>query len=114
MQTFTENELYYLAGLLEGEGSFCAATNNYGRRYITIKVKMTDYDIIEWVANKWECNIYTEHFENHYKTAYTVQLRRKAECIELLNMIKPLMGRRRAERITEILDEFECMEVQNG
>ena len=106
MQQFTEKEIYYIAGLLEGEGSFCAQTNNHGYRYISIKVKMTDYDIIKWVADKWEVNIYKEEFENHWKTAYIAQLRRKKECLELMNMILPLMGERRQGRIKEILEEM--------
>ena len=106
MKTFNERELYYIAGLLEGEGSFCAGDNGRGVRYIDIKLKMTDYDIVEWVADKWEGSIYTERFENHWKTAYITQLRRKAEAIEFLQMIQPLMGKRRQERISEILNEF--------
>lgn len=107
MQTFTEKELYYIAGLLEGEGSFCAQSNSKDARYICIKVKMTDQDIIEWVANKWDCSVYKEEFENHYKTTYTTQLRRKSECIEFLKMIYPLMSKRRKERISKILTEFD-------
>ena len=106
MQQFTTKELYYIAGLLEGEGSFCAQTNNRGARYITIKVKMTDEDIVRWVADKWECSVIVEEFENHYKTAYITQLRRKEEAVEFLTMIKPLMGKRRQDRISEILCEF--------
>ena len=107
MLKFTKEELYYIAGLLEGEGSFCINKNKQGRKYLNIQIKMTDYDIIEWVANKWETNIYTETFENHYKNAYTTQLRRTKECKEFLKMIYNMMGTRRKERIDTIQKEIE-------
>ena len=107
MKDFTTEELYYIAGLLEGEGSFTSGANQHGTKYIDIKLKMTDHDIVEWVADKWECSIFTEHFENHWKTAYQTQLRRKKECIEFLKLIYPLMGKRRKEKIESILEVFD-------
>ena len=107
MKDFTTNELYYTAGLLEGEGSFTCTANNQGTKYLNIKLKMTDKDVVEWLADKWECSLYTEHFENHYKTTYTTQLRRKKEAKEFLSMIYSLMSKRRKVKIDEILKEIE-------
>ena len=103
MKDFTTNELYYVAGLLEGEGSFSYHHNSKGYLYLDIKLKMTDKDIVEWLADKWECSVCTEHFDNHYKTAYITQLRRKAEALQFLGMIHPLMGKRRQERIDQMV-----------
>ena len=109
MKTFSEKDLYYIAGLLEGEGSFTSTHSNTAR-YISIKIKMTDKDIIDWVADMWETTVYMQEYDNHWKTSYTTQLRRKAECIEFLKLIHPLMGTRRSQRIQEILEEFDNVE----
>jgi hypothetical protein len=44
--SLTNNQLYWLAGLIEGEGSFIAGTPSHPRRPV-VAVTMTDYDILK-------------------------------------------------------------------
>lgn len=92
--------LAWLAGLLEGEGSFISSA---GR--VMIALEMTDEDIVRrvqtltGVGGVWQ----TTKRQAHHKQAWRWAAQGQAEVKELLETLLPLMGQRRTIKIIECL-----------
>jgi hypothetical protein len=101
--TMTENEKYWLAGILEGEGSFMEGPPSDPNRP-RISVQMSDKDIIERVADLFgvkyihEC----EGSQENWSTTYQIEVRGKS-AIELMRLLKPIMGNRRSRQIEDAI-----------
>lgn len=101
-------ELGWLAGLLEGEGSFMwqpGSGRNRGR--IKIQVSMTDQDTVQMAAALMGGNsVYREpdRRENH-STCYRTHLQGK-RAAALCRTLLPLMSQRRSSRIEELLKAY--------
>lgn len=95
-----EADILWLAGLLEGEGSF---TLNRGL-FPTIGLAMTDYDVVEKAAKIMGVNnIYLEKkTKQGWKDAYRAQLI-GYHAVRVMERIKPYMGERRTKKINEVL-----------
>jgi hypothetical protein len=93
--------IYWLAGLLEGEGCFWCGKG--GR--VLIRLAMTDQDIIERAAAVMGGHIEKPRRPNggsHLKTVYAVRVRGD-DAILWMQRLRPLMGRRRQSKIDEVL-----------
>ena len=106
-----DNELYWLAGLLEGEGCFGLYK---GRRHKTpvpfVVVKMTDRDIIEKVSRIFNAKVF-ERPKLPYKAMWETEVRGKL-ALSWMQKLKPLMGMRRQERIGFLLQQgYQPMSV---
>jgi len=88
-------DIAWLAGLLEGEGSFWF--NGSPR----VKVAMTDRDIIQRAANLMGTPVHKRNGIHDRKTIWTTELGGKG-AVRIMNRILHLMGRRRTAKITEI------------
>jgi hypothetical protein len=100
----TETELAWLAGLLEGEGTF---TINYVKGKSDqpcIEVKMVDLDVIERAcALMGRVSVYARKpDQTGHQIQYRVRLRGK-RAAHLMRQLLPHMGKRRQARIREIL-----------
>lgn len=107
------SELAWLAGLLEGEGSFAVIRNHVRGRtyeYPQIVVTMTDQDVIERVAHLFGNSVY--HLgvpKSHDNRARLPQYRAQvsgASAAAWMRRLLPLMGARRGRRIQEVLDSY--------
>jgi hypothetical protein len=100
-----ENCLLWLAGLLEGEGSFLRGMPSEPNTP-RISVAMTDEDVIERIAKL--CNINYHHLlprnEGH-KDVYRIIFRGK-RAVELMKQLRPLMGKRRQGQIERALNSY--------
>ena len=96
----SELDLYWLAGLLEGEGSFLHGTPSEPER-VTISLEMTGEDIVQRAARLLETNYYRRSRKNWKDSYYLRCSTRKS--IPIMKVLYPLMGNRRQERIKEIL-----------
>jgi|SRR6516225_8143233 hypothetical protein len=102
-----EAELGWLAGLLEGEGSFFMSngSNKSGTyKYPQISVEMTDLDVIQRVARIFGVSTYT--YDN--KKRPNEKIIHKAivsgsKATELMEQLLPWMGERRSQKIRELL-----------
>lgn len=107
----TDNDLYWLAGLLEGEGCFMShETRAYP--YWSVAVNMTDGDVLTRAASVIGGAVklggpYTTEGKP-WKPQYRLALRRRAEVKALLLALLPIMGERRRARIGEMLAEMEA------
>ena len=107
MITISDKDLYYIAGLLEGEGWFTLQNKHYP----FIGLKMTDRDVIYKASNLM--NIKTLiYFSDRRglgsngimtnKVSYTLQVGGSL-AVEWMIKLLPLMGSRRQSRIKEVL-----------
>lgn len=92
----TPATLHWLAGLLEGEGSFLKGSPSCPRTP-GVTVQMTDRDVIERVAKLFGVTYLTQQ-RGKWKTAYRTTLR-GARAVKLMKRLRPLMGERRKGQI---------------
>jgi hypothetical protein len=103
-----ERDLYWLAGLLEGEGYFKAGVPSAPNKP-RIVVSMTDEDVVRKVAELWSVSYHrlnrSKKKEGH-SPAYQVMLTHRP-AIELMKKVYPLMGARRQQQIDKVLASYQ-------
>lgn len=106
-----EKDLHWLAGLLEGEGSFCKGTPRQPN-VPSVSVNMKDYDIIKRVADIFGNSVtFVKSRNPKHSDTYRTMIRSKP-AIELMILLKPLMGERRQIQIQKAIDSHS--EVNKG
>lgn len=81
----------FLAGLFEGD-CFMGRTQ--------LKLRLTDEDIVSWVANLLETQVsVTTFIEPNYKTVYETSLGRQPELMKLYGYLYPWFGKRRQSQL---------------
>ena len=109
-------ELAWLAGLLEGEGTFGMITCRKGGkayRYPKIAVNMTDEDIIARVARLFGTGVYKMPPVVRNGRACKQQWRAQISGYEAavwMTRLRPWLGQRRRKRCDEVLTEFLSQE----
>jgi hypothetical protein len=102
-------DLGWLAAILEGEGCFTwASAGRKQRVYPQVTLTMTDRDVVERAARLCgDRTIWTENSPSraHHKTAYTFKLSGWS-AVDLMTVIRPLMGERRTARIDELIAAY--------
>ena len=107
-------DLYWLAGILEGEGSFLNARNHVkGKLYLypRIVVTMTDRDIIDRVSSLFDTSTYIvpnkrpEDRKDQFRA-----LINGSRAAGLMSRLFPIMSERRQSKIDEILLSYEELE----
>lgn len=99
-------DLYWLAGLLEGEGSFCKPMPSSPNKVI-IALQMTDEDVISKAAKILGCNYYSaKPQKSHHKATFILRLR-GGRAVEWMNKLHPLLGKRRQKQIDEALAKYD-------
>lgn len=101
-------DLYWLVGILEGEGTFYLAQplKRYPRYfYPRIKVGMTDRDVVARIAAIVDSHVLGPYANKSGNLPiYTCQIGGK-RAVRLMRRIEPLMGKRRRARIRQLLRE---------
>lgn len=96
----TELELAWLAGLLEGEGSFCKGPPSAPNRP-RIALQMTDEDVVRRAAYLMVIGYVCESQNKRrpdWKPTFRVMLRGRT-AVALMKQLRPLMGARRQQQI---------------
>jgi hypothetical protein len=102
----SEYRLAWLAGLLEGEGTFGHGPPSAPNRPL-IRLQMTDEDIVARVASLLGVSYHqSQEATSVRRAAYATHLRGR-RAIELMQELRPWMGRRRGQRIDEILLAYD-------
>ena len=120
MMPITAHQIHWIAGLIEGEGTFNKTTTHRGRNRASIRiaVSMTDRDVIYRLANLLGfgsiCTIKPTIRRGYGSHG---QLQHRWECsgtsaAGLMMTVLSLMGKRRAQRITELLTYWKQSRVQ--
>lgn len=102
-------DLYWLAGLLEGEGSFLKGPPSKPNLPI-LSVITTDEDVCERVANlfgvKYHLVKNKRYQDNNWKNPYLAKLK-GSKAVRLMKKLRPLMGKRRQGQIDEALSSYD-------
>lgn len=100
----TTNQINYVAGLLEGEGSFIQRESGSSA---LITIGMTDLDVIRRLLNIIKPNATISATDRgEYKTLYSFAVGGTL-AIQWMMMLYPLMGDRRKTRIRRILSVWK-------
>jgi len=105
-------ELGWLVGIIEGEGSIsCRYNKKSGYLCAELTVSSTDEDMIDKLHNIYPGkSTYVRKYKNHYKEQYVWAITSRQGIRTIINTIYPYMGKRRKERIHEVLVEFNKYE----
>lgn len=104
MPDFVDKDLPWLAGFLEGEGSFDLTTRNLCPR---IRVSSTDLDVVIRAASIMGCVSvnYMTRPTNGNKLAYATGISGE-RAVMWMKVLLPMMGVRRQEQIDQCLDKY--------
>jgi hypothetical protein len=101
----SEQDLHWLAGLLEGEGSFLAGPPS-SPRSPAVQVSMVDHDIVERAGNLLGAAVTVIPSRREgWRTAYCVRVR-GARAVPWMQRLRPLMGQRRQEQIDRAIASY--------
>ncbi|UDL14635.1 LAGLIDADG endonuclease [Arthrobacter phage KeAlii] len=92
------DDLLWLAGLLEGEGTFDAHRGKYPR----IRLAMTDRDIVGRAASLMDAKIRLSLHTAPAKPTWHTEISGQ-RAAEIMSQILPFMGTRRSGKIAEVL-----------
>lgn len=104
-----DSDFYWMAGLLEGEGSFLAPSPSRANMP-RITCSSTDEDVIARLAGLLEQSYHKASQErarrNGWKLAWAVELRgRKA--VAMMQRLRPIMSKRRQAQIENALSSYD-------
>lgn len=105
-------EVAWLAGILEGEGSFLYSRSRTGGKdyfYPKIVVGMTDRDVIARVAALFGTSVYAIPVRPDRKPAFRAQIN-GTKAATWMVLLRPWMGQRRMAKIDEILALYGAIE----
>lgn len=99
-----ESDLIWLAGLLEGEGTF----DLHKQKYPRIRVGMADRDVVGRAATLMGSSIRMSISTVGNKAMFHAELS-GAKAAEIMWLLLPHMGTRRSAKIGEILGRYEWL-----
>jgi hypothetical protein len=106
-------DLYWLAGLLEGEGSFQKPAPSEPK-YPRITLRMTDLDIVQKVVRFFGRNYIHTHKSKqaNHKDCYSTLVKGNP-AVQLMRQLYPLMGERRKQQIEDAIGEIPALEYES-
>ncbi|WDS52057.1 LAGLIDADG endonuclease [Microbacterium phage Caron] len=94
----SRDDLIWLAGLLEGEGTFDAHRGRYPR----VRLCMTDRDVVERAADLMGTSVRLSLRQAPSTPTWNAELSGDRAAV-IMEAVLPLMGARRSQRIAEVL-----------
>jgi len=109
-------DLYWVAGILEGEGCFSlrppSGTSKIDR--ISVQVRMTDLDVLESIQRIIGLgNITGPEIKEKGKPIWVWQISKQTDVASVMMTVYPLMYSRRREKIRECLNAWMGADQQN-
>lgn len=102
---YTQTDLAYLAGLLDGEGCFVIKPNNHEHFTQSVTIGMTDARAVKWVqATFGGLVFYTATKSSKNESVYTWTLCKRLEVEKLINEVKPYLKTKLLQAL--IMEEF--------
>lgn len=107
MNSISDNDLHWLAGWLEGEGSFMKGSPSAPSQ-VKVKAEITDEDVVQKASiilgvSYAKVNRITKP---HYKPTWTIMVR-GSNAIELMHLLRPLMSKRRQQQIDDAIKSYD-------
>lgn len=109
------SDIFWLAGLLEGEGCFLVRKSGGYKGSIAIALQMTDKDVVERAATLLGGKLYGPHgpYGQSTKQTWQVVVFGK-QAAEWMMTLYSLMGIRRQEKIRELLTMWKAQPVMQA
>jgi hypothetical protein len=116
MNKMTKEQIAWVAGVFEGEGTFTYRTySGTGRKQITLRVVMTDLDIITRLHKYTGLgNIYGPYTSSQLKkdgtlrkVSYHWAITKQPDVIAFGDVLRPWLGERRLQKFEEIKEYYE-------
>jgi hypothetical protein len=98
----TQADLIWLAGLLEGEGTFDSHRGKYPR----VRLAMTDRDVVGRAASLMDTGIRLSLHRAPNQPTWHAEIS-GARAAEIMTALLPYMGNRRSGKIASILGAYE-------
>lgn len=116
LRTMSDPEVAWLAGILEGEGSFMCWVTNRGNRTVRISMGSTDIDVLERVAEVVGVGtvraIKPQYNKFGKKPIWHWHIARKADVRALSQLLRPWLGERRRQQVDAILAATDSIRPQ--
>lgn len=110
----TEAEWAWIAGILEGEGSFGLVNGRIPR----VQVGMTDFDVIERIVALLGVGTLSVFVPKEgataKKPALRLDIRKARDVVWVMEQVLPWMGKRRSAKIRSVLRQWEESPTQLG
>ncbi len=103
------DDVIWLAGLLEGEGTFDLQRGKYPR----VRLAMTDRDVVGRAATLFGSTIRLTLRPAPASPIWHAEIQ-GAPAVEIMRAVLPFMGSRRSGRIAQILSEFGRASIGAG
>lgn len=114
----SEAEIAWLAGILEGEGSFMAWIRTRGDRGVRIQMGSTDKDILDRIADMVSIGtvrlVPAQHNKFGTKPLWIWALTSKTDVRILAQRLLPWLGERRRKQAEAIIESTEGLLVRPG
>lgn len=105
--------MYWLAGLLEGEGSFMKGSPSKSNQPV-VSIEITDEDTANRVGKIFETKVYYLASRNKkWKPTFALRLRGK-RAVELMKKLFPIMSKRRKEQINRAILSYVDLSSKKG
>lgn len=98
MTELNREDAIWLAGLLEGEGSF----DLHKGRYARVRVGMTDRDVVGRAADLLGANVRLSLKPRGHKPMWHAEVS-GTKAVGAMNAVLPFMGSRRSDKIAQVL-----------
>lgn len=108
MGHLTPIDVAWLAGLFEGEG--CLSRHSHRKCWV-MRIKMTDRDVVERVHGLLGGKLMyldTSKIKAHYKPSWTWHEGRQKQIRDIVLLLRPHLGQRRAAKCDEFLEYFHA------
>ena len=107
MKEMTDAQVAWMAGVIEGEGTF-----GYRDRRPRISVEMTDRDVLDRLHN-WTGigHIYSRKREENWKEIHAWVVTRRGDVAALASVIEPWLMARRGARLREVISLMQAEPV---
>src|SRR5438445_9248149 len=98
----TEEDFYWLTGILEGEGTFLAGSPSASGLPV-VRVTMTDRDVVDRVGRILRRSVTPlDPRSDRYKMPYCTSVK-GAPAVQLMRLVEPLLGPTRWRQIARVL-----------
>lgn len=100
-------DIYWAAGIMEGEGWFGHSKNNGIKKGICASLEMTDKDTIDKFSSIFDFGTRSVRLLPSGKTSYKWSVTNQRKAVGFMMTLYSLMSIRRKEKITEIIDSWK-------
>lgn len=115
VREMTASEVAWIAGFLEGEGSFTASARQRGSVYVRIQASSTDRDVLERVAaivGVGTVRVVRPDPRGSRKQVWIWGIGAKPDARELALQVQPWLGKRRRSQAQAVLDATATLPIQ--